>query len=360
MKNILTLLTTAGLLAAATAQAQVEFYITGSTAFRANAYRSIRALYGANLVSQNPADSSGTPNVNQVTFSGTLPALFGGQTVTIRTAYNGSAAGVQAVAQNLNLTFLANATPAGDTNTMSHQADLAFSDVFQAATAFISPSLDNTNVGVQPFVYVKSLGTAANVTNITFQQLQALLPNGVLPLSYFTGNSADDTKYIFLVGRDSGSGTRITAEKDALFLGSELEYAPDTNCVWNIFSGFSSGSGITGVLNGSCGSTTNAVGYLGLSDAKNVNSGGNIVTYDGTLPYRGLVAAPDFTPTRKGIYSLWGYEHLYQRTTASANLKSFRTAFSGEIENDLATSTTAIQVSSMGVKRSFDGGPITP
>jgi len=169
MKKLLTILAAGGLMAAATVQAQVDIYITGSTAFRANSYRSIRAIYGANLTSQNPAHDASAQN--QVTFQGTIPSLFGGQTVTIRTGHNGSAAGIQTVAQNLSINFRTSAT-AGDTNMMSHQADLAFSDVFQTTTTFPTPVLVDTNVGVVVFAWVKSSQTPAGVTNITIQQCQ--------------------------------------------------------------------------------------------------------------------------------------------------------------------------------------------
>jgi hypothetical protein len=354
MKKIATLLVLGGLLAAITAQAQVDIYITGSTAFRANAYRSIRALYGASLANQNPPHDASANNL--VTFQGTISSLFGAQIVTIRTAYNGSAAGIQALVQNQNLTFLSLATP-GDTNTITHQADLAFSDVFQATTAFPTPALNDSLVGVQPFVYVKSAGTPASVTNINIQQLQSFLANGVMPLSYFTGNTSDDASLIYLVGRDSGSGTRITIERDALFIGGPLLWAPDTNCNWNVSAGFSSGSGIVGVLNGACGP---AIGYVGIADAKNVNSGNNIIRYDGQLPFSGSVNTPDYTPVYKGLYSNWGYEHLFRRSSASANIQTFRTGLATEINNDLATSTTAIQIGRMQVSRPADGGPISP
>src|SRR4029077_1208811 len=181
-------------------------------------------MYGVNLASQNPADPS--PNANQVTWSGTIPGLFGGQTVTIRASYSGSAAGVQALAQNTSQSYLNSSTP-GNTNLITHQADLAMSDVFQSTTIFQTPALSDQSVGVLPFAYVKSVTTPGTVTNITIQQLQTFLPNGFLPLSYFTGNSADDATAIYLVGRDSGSGTRLTAERDALFVGTPLLWAPD-------------------------------------------------------------------------------------------------------------------------------------
>ena len=354
MKQILALITLGGLLAAATAQAQVDIYITGSTAFRANTYRSVRLIYGGNLTGQNPADPNGSGS-NSVTWAGTIPALFGGQTVTVRATYSGSAAGIQALTANSSLTFLSSST-AGDTSTTTHTADLALSDVFQSSTLFTTPALTDTNVGVQPFAWVKSSTTSANVTNITIQQLQAFLSGGVMPLSYFTGNSAD-ASLMHLVGRDSGSGTRITAELDALFVGTPLLWAPNGSCVWALSAGFSSGSGIAGVLNGACSAS---IGYLGIADAKTVNSGNNVLAYDGAKPFVGLITAPDYAPVRRGQYSLWSYEHLFKRTTASANVNAFYGRLASEIDTDLATSTTAIQVGTMLVSRLADGGPIAP
>jgi hypothetical protein len=345
------------LMMAATANAQVDLYITGSTAFRANAYRSIRAIYGANLSNQNPADGGGNASgSNIVTWSGTIPALYGSQVVTVHASYSGSAAGVQALTQNTTQTYYSTATP-GDGTTASHQADLAFSDVFQASTAFPAPALTDNQVGVQPFAYVKSATTPGTVTNITIQQLASFIGNGVMPLSYFTGNSSDDASLIYQLGRDSGSGTRITAEHDALFVGAPLLWAPDGTCTWNISSGFTSGSGISTVLNGTCGP---AIGYLGIADAKNVAGGANILGYNGYKPFAGNIAAPDWTPVRKGLYSFWGYEHLFKRTTSSANVNAFNTRLVTEVNNDLATSTTAIQTSTMLVSRNADGGPISP
>src|SRR6266571_9275674 len=137
MKKTLAILSLGALFAVATAQAQVDIYITGSTAFRANAYRSIRALFqnatNSVLLSQNPADPAS--GQNQVTWSGRITNAFGSQTVTVRASYSGSVAGIQALAQNTSQTYLLNAT-AGDATTINHQADLAFSDVFQTRTVY--------------------------------------------------------------------------------------------------------------------------------------------------------------------------------------------------------------------------------
>ena len=359
MKYLLPCLTLGGLLTAASVQAQIDFYITGSTAFRANTYRAIRTMYvdqGGSLTSQNPADNSGAAaNSNVVTFAGSMPTSFGSQTVTIHCSYSGSAAGVQALAQNVNVVFYANATP-GNGTTVSHTADLALSDVFQSSTAYQKPALSDATVGVQPFTYTKSVTTPASVTNITIQQLQTLIPNGVLPLSFFTGNT-NDTTLIYLTGRDPSSGTRITSILDAMFVGSPLLWAPDTSCNWNVFNGFSSGSGVAGVLNGNCGP---AIGYLGVADSKTVNNAANILSYDGVKPFYGLITAPDWTPVTTGLYSFWSYEHLFERTGAPSNVNTFRGLLKNEINTDLGTSTTALQVGAMKVVRFADGGPISP
>src|SRR5471032_2580749 len=114
MKKLLTLALFGGLFAATTLQAQVSIYISGSTAFRANAWRAITNLYGGNLTGENPGGTgpllltTNNSGANLVTFTGTMPALFGGQTVTIFTSWNGSAQGTHNVVSNDTINFLTN------------------------------------------------------------------------------------------------------------------------------------------------------------------------------------------------------------------------------------------------------------
>ena len=72
MKNALTLTILGGLLTTAAVHAQtVNIHIAGSTAFRANAFRAIRAAYdGGAPSSMNP--STATTGTSSVTFSGTM------------------------------------------------------------------------------------------------------------------------------------------------------------------------------------------------------------------------------------------------------------------------------------------------
>jgi len=115
MKTIRSILPLLGLLVGMSVSAQVEIRVSGAVAFRDTAYAAIRSLYGANLTSQNPADSPTTSSQLKVTWSGKIPALYGDQTVVIRAFYNGAVAGIQDLTQNRNVSFLASATP-GDTN----------------------------------------------------------------------------------------------------------------------------------------------------------------------------------------------------------------------------------------------------
>lgn len=367
MKKTIATLMIGGLFAASLQAQQVNIHITGSTAFRANNYRAIRALYGANLVSQNPADPASSANL--VTFTGTMPAIFGSnQTVNIYASYSGSIAGVQALVQGTALTYLSSPTN-GTTNTFTAPADLAFSDVFQSSTPYTTPALVDAEVAIQPFVYVKSKTPANTVTNITMQQLQVMLGDGFLPLSYFTGKTNDDSTLIYMVGRNLDSGTRLTAGADDFFTGTPQLFQPDTNCNWVISPGFSSGSGVVGVLTGSCGP---AIGYLGLADASNAaTNGATIITYNGYYPFNStnytpgqpLATTPDFTPVLKGLYSYWSYEHLFELSSSvGGNIDTFRTALIAGIDNDIATLTpvTAIRLSQMKVSRPADGGPIAP
>jgi hypothetical protein len=276
----------------------------------------------------------------------------------VRTAYSGSAAGIQALAQNLSLTYYSLGTP-GTTNTTTALADLAFSDVFQTSTLYTTPVLSDLTVGVVPFAYVKGVNNMpSSVTNITIQQLQSFLGNGLNLLSYFTGDPDDDDGMMYLVGRDGGSGTRITALRDALFIGSHVQYRQSSATAVTSYTGYSSGSGLVAQLN--TNTVESWIGYLGLPDANNVNGGLNIIGYNGMKPYLGSPGAPDWSPITKGLYSFWGYEHLFARTTAPANVTNFRTALANEIDLDLQTSTTAIPISSMLVLREDDGGVINP
>jgi hypothetical protein len=372
MKKITTLGILGLVCTAVSVQAQVNIYITGSTAFRASMFRAITNLYGANLQNENPGGTTANNSgANQVTYGGLMSGVFGSQQVTIYTSMSGSIAGVQTLAQNLTPTFF-NSPTNGDATTVNHQADLAFSDVYQAATGYQTPALADLLVAVQPFAFTKSVSSPARLTNITHQQIQPFFANGFIPLSYFTGNTNDSTTNCYLPGRSIDSGTRLTAEYDSFFApgGVEQPYAPNVSGVWSPSVGYSSGSGVRGALNQA--NAGPAIGYLGIADAMVVNNGSNNITYNGALPYLGtlntgttsVTGTNDYTPVIKGQYSYWSYEHLFERTSVSpgSSVDLLRSNLSTHIDLDIATVYPKVDVrlSEMQVSRPADGGPITP
>jgi hypothetical protein len=370
-----TILGLAGMmLTAATLQAQVNIYITGSTSFRANTIRGVTSLYDGGTPTEAFNGNADHTKANFNTFSGTISNLFGvGTIVNTYCSWGGSIQGIQTLTQNIPIRYLASATNNSIFTTNSaNGADIALSDAFQSSSGFTSPTLRDSVFAVIPFVYVKGIGSPATLTNITSQQLLSLLPNGNIALSVFTGNTNDDATLVYWIGRSTDSGTRVTSEYDSLFQPStfvEVPFTTISNCVWFPWAGFGSGSGVAGFLNtNTCAPT---IGPLGMSDSTSVNGGNNIITYNGQLPFKGtfntsLTQTNDFTPVIKGQYSYWGYEHIFERTSepVNGNVDKFRTAVAAKIDADIADTQhfakLAVRLSEMKVSRAGDGAPIGP
>lgn len=338
-------------------QAQIEINISGAVAFRDTSYRAIRALYGANLGAQNPADGPSTPSQLKVTWTGTIPSLFGGQTVTIRAYYNGANAGIQDLTQNRQVSYLASST-AGDTNTVNLPSDVAYSSVFQRSTSFTTPVLDDVRFGVTPVFFVKSTSAPAGLTNITAQQFRTLAANGAVPGWFLTGNPSD-TGLVYYISRDPSAGQRVIVQKENGFTGTPLFYnwdAPNTKFV--VDSTGRTSTQIRDLLN----TAGPAVSFLTGVDAINVNGGANILAYNGVKAFTGAYSSVqnDHAAVLQGQYTQWGYEHLLVRATAAQNIKNFRTALIAAIDADLQTSAYSIPISRLQVERTAEGGPVSP
>jgi len=370
MKKTLLSLATVALGVLAANAATVEINITGATAFRSDAYNAIRAMYtGGVPTSQNPVHPS---SANQVTFSGTM-GIFGGvsgPTVIVRTSYNGSAEGVGVVANGDTRPFLFSATPGVATLT-NMTSDFAFSDVFQSSTDFTSPALEESvlvgfeqkpGIAVIPFVWTRGNTCTNTVVNITAQNARALTGVGYLPLYLITGNTNEVTspQIVHLVGRDNGSGTRITTLSE-IGLGP-LPIIGQRRSVNGFFVpdpiGFSSGSFVRTNLNSAATSIQGpggAISYLAPADsAITVTGGGAALTYDGVAYTKDAV--------RSGKYTMWGFEHLYSQPIqgSGSDEETFRDAFVPQIDALLPSSVNAIQIGSMFVTRPADGAVVTP
>jgi hypothetical protein len=207
------------------AMAQTEITITGATAFRQatmqaiyDAYASVGALgtsfnvchdFNGNNLSQLIAS-------NKAVFSGTFPGITG--TTVIRTSFNGSTEGLNAIAGNNDPTFLQTAALAntgsiqGSTTspTETLRPKFSFSDVYQSTSPVDNEVLNpvgTSAVGVVTFAMIVNEGAPANLTNVTIQQTRALWAQGNAPASLITGDPNDST-ILLATGRNDGSGTR--------------------------------------------------------------------------------------------------------------------------------------------------------
>jgi hypothetical protein len=337
-----------GLGMAAGASAQVELTITGSTAFRSIVYDRVQALFDAGSVQSNTTNTD--KRVYLGTVSNAVPAL-GGTTVTLRTSFSGSASGMLAVK---------NQTPLGalelSGSTVNKVADLSFPDVYPSSASPPIPAsnFERKEVGVVPFVIVKNNQGNEGISNITRDQAILLMTasgEGGMPASYLggTGNNS-----LYLIGRDSGSGTRITVEKVIGYLGSPTLWATNGAGQLIVTNGYSSGSLVKNVL----GSVPNTIGYLGLGDYAGISSSATALTYNG-VPFNPANVA-------NGSYALWGYQHVVNRVGGlSANQSLVRNALLNSIADATYQSTNSlytnsfVSLSAMQVQRGADGGPIT-
>ncbi len=215
---------------ASVAQAQTTVRFTGSTAFRLNTVNAIRNIYDPGFTYGYTGASFGS--ASQHIFHGTI----GGQTVHIKTTWSGAEGGMQTVAGSVAIGFLPDSTATSTGGTSGAAAclsgggcdvsvpDVGMADQFQSSSAFFGlyrgvtyPTLTespNSPVGIVPFKWVASKGAPAGLTNINTQQARALFGAGTMPLAFFTGNSADETKTVVATGRDPDSGTRLNASAE--------------------------------------------------------------------------------------------------------------------------------------------------
>lgn len=359
MKKTLLLVAAASLVGASPLMADVDLFITGSTAFRANVHDACLQLF-----SPAPTEFTGTPATGgdsatgskaaQWTMTGTpissLTTISG--TLTIHALFTGSIQGGQTVEQGTKLVFL-DKTGARMTNTPT----IGFSD----SSTLVSPypvdgvNFAEENVAVQPFVMVKSTSTAtamASITNVTWDQLKTMISLGRIPLSAWTHQNADTNTFIYLIERTKDSGTRRTETAEmgyAYNTGTTIYNWDATNKLFykgtNTLDGPTGGTGggaSIGVVGPAGNNNANLVwgsGYVGGGDIANVmkdNSANNLsiamlsmgdskgitgVNWSQVLPFNGLwptaqgpaiagATTNDYSTITLGMYPLWGFEVL--------------------------------------------------
>jgi hypothetical protein len=370
MKKTLLLTLALGVAGASSLKA-VDIYITGATAFRANVYDACRKLFNPNLASPggvyfgdaaHGGAGSGFANSTAVwAMKGQpLDSLTNklGSTMTIHGNFTGSVQGIQTTEQGTLLTWAnADGVLGGNCATYSTNAPtLGFSDADAASTPFPVPAgFLQEAVAVQPFVVMKSTagtGPVTNINNVTWEQLEYGIPAGRIPLSAWTGNTADTNTFIYIVERTRDSGTRrnFTQGQYYQFNDPAAIYLFDyTNHFWyqstNLTStangaspngvvgpaglnnanlsplwgsGYVGGGDIKNTLNNN-NVANQSIAYLSIADAKSVGSSNwaTMVTYNGLWPtgagagiHGNTATNTDYSPITKGYYPLYGNEVL--------------------------------------------------
>ena len=354
MKNKSTLLTLlAGVALSTAAYAQVEVTITGSTAFRAITIDRSASLFDAGSLTAITNDAT----TGLITYAGTVSnkvASLHNTPVKVRLSFSGSGAGMLAVK---NQTPLATAETQGVN--VNKVPDLALSDVFPgSATPPIAESAFERDVlGVVPFAYVRN-NALTGISNITREQAILLMTasgsiNGVdgMPATFLGGSSASP---VYMVGRDSGSGSRISVERDLGFVGTPVLWATNGAGAYIQTNGFSSGGLVRGVIQGKA----DAIGYLGLGDYVAIQASATAISFNGVA----------YSPAnvQNGKYGLWGYEHIVNRVGGlSQNQALIRDALKAAITdqnyqlNNTLYNVSFVDIANMHVERGADGGTIT-
>jgi hypothetical protein len=354
----------------ATAGAQTEIRITGSTAFRSAVHSAIIAKMSENSGTYTYGYTGPTlDKAGQAIFKGTI----NGNSVTVLTGFSGSAAGIRDVAQGNTVNFLptSSTTSAGGTaslssGTYSAVPHAALSDVFQSSTIYTSPTLVDNQLCVVPFRWIANMG--AGIDNMTPGLVQKLYKNGQLPLAQFTGSSADSGKLAVAIGRDPESGTRITATAESglgafatclqfsvtatgsTFSSANIAVWPETSTYVEGNNGYDSGGKLVGALQKTSTDGTVLIGYAGLSDSKSAISGGTLVE----LKWNGVPYSA--ANVQEGKYSFWCYEHLFYKSDLTGTTKTVVDAIGTQTGNN--PGDAGLTLSSMHASRVGDGAPV--
>jgi len=225
----------AGFLAlfAAQSASAITYEITGATAFRRATIEAVNKLYDdepGNPSYSYVANNATYFNSDFITFKGTINGV---ADTYIRCSFNGSIEGLRALAEpgtsgptsngdayyfdEAAVTATPAAAGAGTVIAASvsnpsatpqlerAEAEMAFSDTDFAISPYFAAALSGGSPGAVVFAVCSS--DSSGITNVTYQQYNSLLTQGVVPKSFFTGNPADTSK-VFCTGRNDGSGTR--------------------------------------------------------------------------------------------------------------------------------------------------------
>ena len=292
-----------------TASAVETIRITGSTAFRSSTLNACKNILKPGFVF---AYAGGTfTSAGQAIFSGTTKAFAGPPAspetaVIIKLSFSGSTGGLQALTSNADIdTWLVDTTTMSTGGTANAPAvydggvtpaNITMSDSFQSTTDFKTPTLVTYPVAVQPFQWMRNVGSPNTITSVDVWKVANLLSGGT-PLSLLTGNSADALTTVYATGRDASSGTRTVTFADSLFGGTNATCTqydvignPATDMVPFAGNGGHASGGFVAADMNIPGSNNPAnptygwlIGYAGINDAQSVNASSPVATATATV-----------------------------------------------------------------------------
>lgn len=425
-----------GIISSASAVTTNEVHVTGSTAFRGNFFTAATTAGGI-FDTAGTALNGATSGSGQVTFVGNI----GGVPYALECSWTGSEAGIANVD---GVSTLANpglpnsgfgaANLPGATTTFpkidgtsggfTGVGDLTMADTSQAVSLTKPPAHpalhDYGIVGVVTFVWEKGKNSTGNpastdagdaawgrLVNVTQPQMLVALGSTV-NANFLTGNAADNTIPVAMIGRNAGSGTRVNTLLDTQYgvgssvsqfalnstysgsgvltytvvpnnqaatypsvassLANTTSYTTTPNFVSVADDGYESGGGVSQCLSCDCsGSEVITLGYLGLGDAKAARDG---KAASGTNPAQpgGAVfltldgLAYNDAAVVNGTYSFWGHEHLYGNSghttiidNAAAKIKSGVAAVGGLGTGSATAQSSAIVYADMLADKSGGG-----
>jgi hypothetical protein len=406
---------------AATASADVTINVTGATAFRSAALAAIKAEFASApsasfKFAHDATLANGLGKSTRSIFIGKFPGITG--TTTIRCTFTGSVEGIRALTVApandpspptylpSSVATVAASSTGGETVSVSSSgattanSDIAFSDVNTAATPFTSGSFTTDAVGAIVFTMLTNEGSS--ITNVTSQQYNALVSQGYQPRSLFTGNVAH-TDYVFAVGRNDASGTRTTAFAETGYgitnkvnqyvakttVGNTITVlkladtsADYASTVWGQNDagngGYISGSTVGTVFGLTTASTQvqdhegtesfeagpiSLVTWCGVGDAASAKTAGGIVCgFNGvTLDLAGSsnsLSTADKAKIANGSYTAWGWERMFRKNSASADVQTAYNEIKGSIAANIGSAGMA--TSAIFVSRATDGGLVAP
>jgi len=375
---------------ASAAQANTVIYLTGSTAARSLVAAALDTPGAVFTGAVSVLPSGTTTGANQVVFEGNITGL---GTVDIDCSWSGSEAGIANVAgstisQNVNGgTYALPGSPASFLTPPSFtsaatvaQADLAMADTSQAVSLTLKSVYaehDFGLVGIVPFTFVKGFNSTGgaddsytNLVNVTTAEINQNL-SGPLQANIYTGNAAD-SDFVYVVGRNEGSGTRVNTLLNAASfpVGNAVDQSaydvsypsgtPGTLTFGGSYAsgqtiadvgndGFDAGSGVAEEMQVDGTASGNIlVGYLGVSDAKNATTLSKFATgAKGVyLTFNGVYEGDQ--SVIQGNYSYWGQEHLFgQKTPNSTDLQIGNSLFTA-IQNVLTAAGGSVTGTAAG------------